>query len=111
MAGIQEIADENGTISPVMGAASTPVVVQAPVPPQFADEPPSEGIQEESSSIPLLNQTQGNNNDAANESMGFTKTDSDPTNSNGQITDRNMVSFLPMSASIEDDSVVNLTRF
>ena len=113
MAGIQEIADENGTISPVMGSASTPVMVQAPVPPQFADEPPSEGIHEESSSVPLLNHAQGNNKGVANEfeSIGFTKTDSQHTNSNEQIPDRNMVSFLPMSASIEDDSVVNLTRF
>ena len=113
MAGIQEIADENGTISPVMGAASTPVVVQAPVPPQFADEPPSQGIQEDSSSDPLLNQAQDNTKLVANEfeSMGFMKTDSERTNSSEQIPDRNMVSFLPMSDSIEDDSVVNLTRF
>ena len=63
MAGIQEISDENAAISPVMGGTSTPVVVQAPVPPQFADEPTSEEIQEDSSSVLLINHPNENNKD------------------------------------------------
>ena len=111
MAGIQELADENGSMSPGMGGASTPVVVQAPVPPQFADEPPPEGTQEEASSVSILTQAQENHKVVANELESLTETDFECSNSNDQISDTNMVSFLPMSASLEDDSVVNLTRF
>ena len=56
MVGIQEMADENCTISPTTTGTSTPVVVQAPVPPQFADEPLAEDANEDFSSVPLLNQ-------------------------------------------------------
>ena len=110
MEGIQEINDETtGVISPGMGAASTPVVVQPPVPPQFADEPSTEEHQEELSSVPLLNHVKENNNTANNSLIN--NSDSNVTNSNEHTLDRSMVSFLPMSASLEDDSVVNLTRF
>ena len=114
MAGIQEMVDENCTISPTTTGTSTPVVVQAPVPPQFADEPLGEQANEDFSSVPLLNQhtEEHKNTDKQIHSKNPMNLESsrDMTSSE-QIPDRSMVSFLPMSASIEDESVVNLTRF
>ena len=113
MAGIQETADENGAISPGMNGTSSPIVVQAPVPPQFADEPPTSTIQEDFSSIPLLGVTKECHKSVTNDIKHISTDNSHSISSNttGQVPDRSMVSFLPMSASLEDDSVVNLTRF
>lgn len=113
MVGIQEMVDENCTISPTTTGTSTPVVVQAPVPPQFADEPLAEDANEDFSSVPLLNQhtEENKNTDKQIHSKNSMNLESRDITSGEQIPDRNMVSFLPMSASIEDESVVNLTRF
>ena len=62
MAGIEEIGDETDMTSLGMNGVSSPVVVQAPVPPQFADEPSVEGTNENTSSIPLLCGTNANLN-------------------------------------------------
>ena len=97
MAGIEEMGDENDMTSLGMNGVTSPVVVQAPVPPQFADEPPVEGTNEKTCSIPLLCGTNDSPNNIATDK--------------NEAPDQSMVSFLPMSASLEDDSVVNLTRF
>ena len=113
MAGIEEIGDENDLISPGMGGTSTPVVVQAPVPPQFADEPCVNGTNEKTSSISLSCGTNENQR-IVSKDLGpsvSNQNHSECMNSSDQIPDKSMVSFLPMSASLEDDSVVNLTRF
>ena len=106
MAGIEEIGDENDMTSLGMNGVSSPVVVQAPVPPQFADEPSVEGTNENTSSIPLLCGTNANLNN-----LGKPSNESECMKSSDQAPDQSMVSFLPMSATLEDDSVVNLTRF
>ena len=128
MSGIQESSDETASL---ISPGITPV--QAPVPPQFADEPiPQEPPPQDLSSAPLLHESIVDNasmsavNDAnklqdmhnynsddeanhkGNGSHSSTRTN---LNERTSTTDQSMVSFLPMSASIEDDSVVNLTRF
>ena len=113
MAGIEELGDENDLISPGMSGTSTSVVVQAPVPPQFADAPPVEGTNEKPCSIPLLcgtNDSQKTVSKDLDHSVS-NQNHSECMNSSDQTPDQSMVSFLPMSASLEDDSVVNLTRF
>ena len=97
MAGIEECGDENIMSSLGMNGATSPVIVQAPVPPQFADEPSND------SSSPRLCGTNENLNNFAK--------DDECMKTSHQATDQSMISFLPMSASLEDDSVVNLTRF
>ena len=97
MAGIEESGDENMMSSLGINGATSPVIVQAPVPPQFADEPSID------SSSPRLCGTSENLNNFAK--------DDECMKTSHQATDQSMISFLPMSASLEDDSVVNLTRF
>ena len=97
MAGIEESVDENIMNSLGINGATSPVIVQAPVPPQFADEPSIDG------SSPRLCGTSENLNNFAK--------DDECMKTSHQATDQSMISFLPMSASLEDDSVVNLTRF
>ena len=65
MAGIEEIGDENDMTSLGMNGVTSPVVVQAPVPPQFADDPSVEGTNEKTCSIPLLCGTNENLNNLA----------------------------------------------
>ena len=122
MAGIQEVADDPASCSPGVITTPTSIIVQAPVPPQFADDPETQNqsllveynkhndnffVQNASN----FNDGESQNTQSSNEPLLCTpKNASDETSSTTPV-DQSMVSFLPMSATLEDDSVVNLTRF